>query len=76
MKTYEKYLLTEKVTATKMLRKIEHHIKTATTTADVHVASQMIVRFIKQNGKLWTDDVSNKIISLLNKAKAKIGSDA
>ena len=72
MKTYEKYLITEKVTVTKMIKKIEQHLLKATTSAELQVASQMMFRFIKKHGDLWTDEMSQKMTDLFKKAKSKV----
>ena len=71
MKTYEKYLLTEKMTATKMLKKIENHFLNATTSAEVHVGAKMMISFMKKYKSLWTDEVSTRVTDLFRAAKKR-----
>ena len=72
MKTYEKYLLTEAVSAKKLLQKIEHQLKTAVTPADIQDGMALSVKFIKKFGELYTDEISKKIDTLARSAKKRL----
>lgn len=78
MKTYEKYLVSEKyqldegITASKALGKIEDAIKNASNTIELNLIKTMIVSFIKKFKSAYTDEVSLHIDNLLKDAQKRV----
>ena len=72
MKLYEKYLITEAITASKSLEKLKKALSDISSPLELRMAKGMIVDFIKKFKSYYTDSVSKELNDLLMVAQRKV----
>jgi hypothetical protein len=72
MEKYEKYLLTEAITASKSLEKLKKTLSDISTPLELHLAKSLVVDFIKKFKSYYNDDVSDMIDGLLRSAEKRV----
>jgi len=72
MKTYEKYLITEKSTVTKKLNSLRKKLQDIATPIELRLAMGQLSQFIKKHTEAYTDDISKELTDLVVKAKARV----
>jgi hypothetical protein len=72
MKTYEKYLISEAITAPKSLDKLKKFLSNISTPLELRMAKGMIVDFIKKFNSYYTDSVSDELSKMLMLAQKKV----
>lgn len=73
MKTYEKYLITEKSSLAKKLASVKKKIVDVSTPTEYRMAVKAVVAFLRQYRNDFENDISTELNKMLDKVQTKVG---